>query len=201
MRARRVIWPLVVCIGLIATSSRAFATFVTYDLVAGELTALDVAGNPLLAAPVALTSASTRIDFDLAVLDMSNLFVQAGSTLTLQSMAAIDLTLSQGGTPPFLLGDAPVLLSSPLIGGTIVANVAGSKINLGTSGLEIVMDGVGNFGGPGGALATVKIDFDFVARANQGATAIPEPGSDLLFPAGLALLGLIFRMQRREASC
>jgi hypothetical protein len=161
--------------------------------VSGSLTSVFVGGSEQLSGPVALTDASATIDFDPSVLEMSNLFVEAGTVFSLQnSTTPIDLF----GGPEYTLGDAPVAVTlngSPISG----LNLAGSTINLTEQGLQIVMTGIAT----SGSQATVKLDFDFVARATNGATAIPEPGSELLFPAGLLLLGLIFRLQRRDAAC
>lgn len=196
MTTRRVLGIAAACITLAGWSGqRAQAAPVTYDLIAGELTSFVVNGNPVLAAPVALSDASATIDFDPAVLEMSNLFIEADSVgFSLQSTGSMDLL---GTGPTYLLGDGPVQVDADPL--HFMANVAGSSVTVGPSGLEIVMTGVGN---ASGLFATVKIDFDFLAqRTDPGTAAIPEPGSDLLFPAGLALLGLILRMHRPSATC
>lgn len=193
MRIRGVSWALIVLVvSLGIGAQRAQAVPVTYDLISGSVTWLGSATTNLLSSDIALTSAGATIDFDPAALDMSNLFAQGADFSLVQTSASSDL-LNTGPGAYVLLG-TPVTITSSLLGGTVPAELGGSSLLVTPDGLQISVTGV--------ALGQqVKVDFDFRARSIDGATAIPEPGSELLFPAGLALLGWLLRLPRKEARC
>jgi hypothetical protein len=181
---------LVVSLGFGA--QRAKAVPVTYDLISGSVTWLGSATTNLLSSDIALTSAGATIDFDPAALDMSNLFAQGADFSLVQTSASSDLLNTGPGA--YVLLATPVTITSSLLGGTVPAELGGSNLLVTPDGLQISVTGV--------ALGQqVKVDFDFRARSIDGATAIPEPGSELLFPAGLALLGWLLRLPRKEARC
>jgi len=187
-------------------SSSAAASSITYDLVTGELTSVTVDGGVnLLESPVTLDSASLTADF--TSLDLDNLFISATgpgviqlsptesivfSNATLQSAGVGNLTIN-GSVYNF---DTTATVAADLDDGsgsttafTTQSGVAGS-IRLGTDGLIVTLEGVVL---PSVGDQLVKADFQFTARSLGGETAIPEPGSQLLFPAGLALLGWAIR--------
>jgi hypothetical protein len=221
VRAARILFLTLVSVLALAAKPSSAAP-ITFDLVQGELTAVTVGtSSNLLAAPVALSDATLTADFDPAVLDLNNLFISAdgpgsisllglGSVVftnaSLQSIGTTDLTV--GGPALFNFG-TPAIVSSDLaivVGGSTIplgsqsglSGVAGS-ILLAPSELDITVTGVvlGALPGPRGDL--IKADLHFSARNLGGQTAIPEPGSELLFPAGLLLLGWALRTRRAES--
>jgi len=131
------------------------------------------------------------------------------SDASLQSLGISDITENPTVNGTFDFGTAVQILSDLALTnafGTTVINDylaqsgATGSILLTPDGLDITVNGVvlGFLPDPvdPSISQVVKADFNFSARNVDGATAIPEPGSQLLFPAGLALLGLALRNRR-----
>lgn len=178
-----------------------------------------------LAAPVAINTASVTVDFDPAVLDLNNLFIAAAgpgtvtlsgingwdqvvfSNASLQSLGISDIAAQGGGV--FNFGTSASLTSNlaltngsgtTLVNGYTAQSGATGSILLTPDGLDITLQGVvlGFLPDPvnPNLAEAVKADFHFTANSVSGQTAIPEPGSQLLFPAGLALLGWALRIKK-----
>jgi hypothetical protein len=183
----------------------ATAASTTYDLVTGELTAVFVDGFDVLEGNVVLDDATLTADF--LDLDLENLYISATgpgiinlsptqsisfSNASLQSIGVSDLTINGG----FYNFGTNALVAADLTNGSGTTRLQASSgvtgsIALAEDGLIVTLEGV-VFPSLGEQL--VKADFSFTARnLGGGETAIPEPGSQLLFPAGLALLGWVLR--------
>jgi hypothetical protein len=182
----------------------ATAASTTYDLVTGQLTAVTINGVSVLQAPISLDDASITADF--AGLDLENLFISAAGPGVIQLSPTQSLTFSNASLQSVGVSDLTVNGSLYNFGTTAIvaadlANGSGTtrlqtqsaatgSISLGQDGLLVSLRGVAF---PSVGSQQVKADFDFTARNLGGQTAIPEPGSQLLFPAGLALLGWALR--------
>jgi hypothetical protein len=179
-----------------------------------------------LAADVSIDAASVTVDFDPAVFDLNNLFIAATgpgtvslsgingwdsvvfSNASLQSLSISDITPSSTpgtfnfGTPVQILSDLALTnaFGTTVINDYLATSGATGSILLAPNGLDISLNGVvlGFLPDPVNPNLSqlVKADFNFTARNVDGARAIPEPGSQLLFPAGLALLGWALRIRR-----
>src|SRR5262245_30765847 len=175
-----------------------------------------------LAAPIDITTASVTVDFDPAVLDLNNLFIAAAgpgtvtlsgingwdqvvfSNASLQSLGISDIAPQGGGV--FNFGTAAALTSdlaltnaggTTTVSGYTAQSGATGSILLTPGGLDITLNGVvlGFLPDPVNPdlAEVVKADFHFTANSVSGETSVPEPGSQLLLPAGLALLGWALR--------
>ena len=215
-------------LGLLASS--ASAEPVTYSLVSGRVDAVSIDdGINRLSAPVTLDVAIVTVDFDPASQELHNLFIAAAGPGTVvlpdvsgwSSVVFSDASLQSLGVTG--LSDdlrflTPVSVTSDLAltNGSGTVNVSGytaqgasaGQITMGADGLDIALTGVvlGFLPDPiypddPALMRQVKADLFFTAaNRNGGTTAIPEPGSQLLFPAGLALLGWALRMKKVEAA-
>jgi hypothetical protein len=128
------------------------------------------------------------------------------SNASLQSSGVSDITADPNVGGVFNFGTAATLTSdlaltnsggTTLISGYSAQSGATGSIIFGPDGLNITLTGVvlGYLPDPvnSNLFEVVKADLSFSARNLGGQTAIPEPGSQLLFPAGLALLGWVLR--------
>jgi hypothetical protein len=131
------------------------------------------------------------------------------SNASLQSLSITDITPSPTtpgtfnfGTPVQILSDLALTnaFGTTVINDYLATSGATGSILLTPDGLDISLNGVvlGLLPDPVNPNLSqlVKADFNFTARNVDGARAIPEPGSQLLFPAGLALLGWALRIRR-----
>jgi len=204
---------LLVCL---AGARPAAAALQSYELVAGsgEVTAVYLGGDlshSVLASPVQIDSAQVTADFDPSSSALTNLFIAVNgpgtinlpsdsltfSNATLQSTAA-NLTFNSGtGVYNY---DALANINYSLDGGatfnTIGSSPSGS-IEVGSGGLKIFVDNVSLGFLPNGT--QIDANFAFNAQRVDGSTAIPEPGSQFLLPAGLALLGWALRTKKQPA--
>lgn len=128
------------------------------------------------------------------------------SNASLQSNGITDVTPDANVGGIFNFGTAVTLTSdlaltsgsgTTLVPGYSALSGSAGSIQLGPDGLNITLTGVvlGFLPDPTNPnlAEVVKADLSFTAGSLGGQTAIPEPGSQLLFPAGLALLGWAIR--------
>jgi hypothetical protein len=214
-----------VVVGIAAVAPGASASSVTYGLIPGQgfLTAVTIGDSTtnLLSGMVALdNSTSLTADFafdplDPTVAQLENLFISAssGGVLNLgggNSLAFSNATLDTIGTNlasggplyTFSNWDAQVDAIFSLNGGaaTPYSNVfqVGGTVQLLSDGLNIVLRGATLGATQDGQ--EIKGDFSFRARAVSGETAIPEPGSGLLFGVGMLVLGWAARAKGERAA-
>jgi hypothetical protein len=215
-------------VGLVAASANAEP--VTYSLLTGRVDAVSIEdGINRLAAPVALDVAVVTVDFDPASQELQNLFIAAAGPGTVvlpdvsgwSTVVFSDASLQSLGVSALsedLNFLTPVSVTSDLVltngSGTVKVSgytaqaAATGSITVGPDGLDIALTGVvlGFLPDPiypddPSLVRQVKADLFFTARnLDGGTTAIPEPGSQLLFPAGLALLGWALRLKKVEGA-
>jgi hypothetical protein len=186
----------------------------SYELVpgSGQLTAVHLGTDEttnLLASPVAINDAEVTADFDPLNSQLSNLFIAVNGpgviNLGANTLTFSDATLqSSAATLTFNSGaynfEAAATIKYSLDGGATFNTISGAPsgtMQPTADGLKIFVDGVNMGFLPNGT--QIKADFAFNAQRVDGSTAIPEPGSQFLLPAGLALLGWALRTRKQPA--